>query len=141
MFVSYAHEDRKWCERLEAHLGWLVHSQQVCAFEDSQIGAGAEWPETIRQELAAADIIILIVSADFMASRYCTTVELREAMTKQGAGSARIVPIIADHCDWAALPISTLQALPQDERYDLKPLVDWPNPNVPIASIAASGGC
>lgn len=84
----------------------------------------------------AADPIVPIVSADFMGSACCRTVELRRAMERHGAGSARVVPIIADRCDFGALPVSRLQALPKAERQDLEPLADRRNENRPLAEFA-----
>ena len=125
IFVSYAHEDHEWKEDLLDHLGWLVNSGQVDAFSDEQIVAGDEWNPAIRRKLDGANIIVLLISAKFLRSRYCTQQELRIAMERHGAGAVTIVPIIVSECDWAALPISRLQCFPKDDRQDLKALKDW----------------
>lgn len=136
VFISYAHADHAICERLCMHLGGLEHGGRIAAFDDRDVRLGEEWDPRIKAELDAAQLIVLIVSADFMGSAYCQTVELRRAMERHGEGSARVVPIIADHCDFGALPISRLQALPKDEKQNLKPLADWRNKNKPLADIA-----
>ena len=56
VFLSYAHEDRAWCERLLDHLGWLRHSGQLHAFDDRQIKPGERWDPRIRRELEAAHL-------------------------------------------------------------------------------------
>ncbi len=136
VFISYAHEDRVWCERLQQHLGGLRHQGQLSVWADDQIMAGDEWDPEIRRELDEAAVIVLIVTPAFLGSKFCQTVELTRAMERHGEGSAKVISIIADHCHWTNLPISKLQARPQDENRNLKPLVDWPNANVPLAGIA-----
>jgi hypothetical protein len=136
VFISYAHEDRIWCERLQQHLGGLRHQGRLAVWADDQIMAGAEWDPAIRRELDEAAIIVLIVTPAFLGSAFCQTVELERAMQRHGDGSARVIPIIANHCHWTSLPISELQARPQNSDRDLVPLVDWPNPNLPLAAIA-----
>ena len=136
VFISYAHEDRVWCDRLQQHLGGLRHQGQLSVWADDQIMAGDEWDPEIRRELDEAAVIVLIVTPAFLGSRFCQTVELTRAMERHGEGSAKVISIIADHCHWTNLPISKLQARPQDENRNLKPLVDWPNANVPLAGIA-----
>lgn len=135
-FISYAHEDRAWCERLLQHLGALRHQGRLALWADDEIMAGEEWDRAIRRELDEAAIIVLIVTPAFLNSAFCQTVELKRAMERHGEGSARVIPIIADHCHWTSLPIKSLQARPQDENRNLKPLVDWPNANIPLADIA-----
>jgi hypothetical protein len=97
IFVSYAYEDRQWYMRLRAHLGWLEQSGAVAAFDDRQILVGDEWDQSIKRKLDEAEVIILIVTADFLASQYCATVELRRATERHGLGAATVMllPIIA----------------------------------------------
>src|SRR3954452_2558329 len=134
VFISYAHEDRAWCERLLDHLGWLRHSGPLAVFEDQQIKAGGDRDDRIRAELADASIVVPLISPSFVGSRYCSLDELLAALQ---AGK-RLVPVLVDHVDLAALPITAIQCLPKDERQDLKPLADWRNRNRALAAIAAA---
>jgi TIR domain-containing protein len=137
VFISYAHEDRRWCELLLDQLGALVNLGQIRAFDDSQIAVGTTWEPRIRQELESADIIVPIITAKFMRSKYCTAVELRRAMERFESGSVRVIPIVADHVDLGALPFQSLQMLPVDEQRNLKPLSDWKDDGArPLAEIA-----
>src|SRR3954454_18307420 len=119
VFLSYAHEERAWCDQLLNHLGWLRQTGQLAVFDDQQIKAGEGWDARIKGELEGADIVVPLVSPSFLGSRYCTVVELLGAQK----GRARVIPVVLDHVDFAALPLSELQALPKDERQHLKPLV------------------
>src|SRR3954452_7840309 len=137
VFLSYAHEDAAWRDKVLKHLGWLRNTNQLAVFDDRQIKPGAEWDATIKEQLESASIIILLISPDFVNSKYCGVVELLGALARVKAGDARVVPIICDHVDLGALPLAKHQCRPPDKRNDLKPLVDWKNPNVPLAAIAA----
>src|SRR4051812_40328423 len=134
VFISYAHEDRAWCEQLLDHLGWLRHSGQLVVFDDQQIKAGEKWDDRIRAELAGAAIVVPLISPSFIGSRYCAMDELLAALQ----GGKWLVPVLVEQVDLQALPITALQCLPKDERQDLKPLAAWPNPHPALAAIAAA---
>ncbi len=136
-FLSYAHEDHAWRDAVLKHIGWLSHSHQLDTFDDRELKPGELWDERIGRELERADIVIALISPDFVFSRYCSVDELLRAIQRQRDGSADLVPIVCDHVDLGALPLAAHQCLPQDEQNDLKPLVDWPNPNLPLAKCAA----
>ena len=136
-FLSYAHEDHAWRDRVLKHLGWLRNSGRLEHFDDRQLKPGEAWDARIQGELDEADLIIVLISPDFVGSAYCGLKELLVALERAERKAARIVPIVCDYVDLGALPIAHLQCVPQDEQQDLKPLVDWPNHNVPLAAIAA----
>ncbi|AMY09155.1 hypothetical protein LuPra_02368 [Luteitalea pratensis] len=139
VFISYAHEDRKWCTRLRDQLGALVNLGHIHLFDDGEIGAGEKWDDRIRQELEAADIIVLIVSDKFMASKYSTTIELQHAVEGHASRSVCVIPVVADHVDTDALPFHDLQFFPLDENRDLKPLAEWKEEvSRPLADVARS---
>ena len=125
VFISYAHEDRAWCERLLEHLGWLRHSGRLAVFDDQQINPGERWDDRIRSELAGASIVVPLISPSFVGSRYCAMDELLAALQ----GGKRLVPVLIEHVDLKALPLTAFQCLPKDERQDLKPLTAWSNPH------------
>jgi hypothetical protein len=71
--------------------------------------------------LNSARVILLLISADFLASPYCYDVEMKRALERHEAGEVRVIPIILRPCDWHASPFSKLQALPKDG----KPVTEW----------------
>jgi hypothetical protein len=125
VFISYRHANAHLLRDLSTSLGWLVNNSQIKTFDDRQILAGDDWDQVIKKELGEADIIILIVTADFMASSYCTQIELRHALERRAKDGTRIIPIIAEYCDWQALPIAGIAGLPKDDKNNLKPLNKW----------------
>ena len=62
-----------------------------------------------------------------MRSPYCTKVELRGALERRVKEGTRVIPIIAETCDWEAMPIFKIAALPKDKTNNLKPLNKWRN--------------
>ncbi|MBC7931670.1 MAG: tetratricopeptide repeat protein, partial [Rubrivivax sp.] len=101
---------------------------------DRRIVAGQEWDRQIDKHLESADIILLLVSPDFLASHYCYDIEVKRAMERHDAGEARVIPIILRHCDdWQSAPFGKLQAVPKDAR----PVTDWPDHDKAFADVAA----
>jgi hypothetical protein len=125
VFLSYRHANHSVRDEVRKHLGWLENSDKIRVFDDRDILAGDDWDARIKAELEQAQIIILIVTADFMHSPYCTKVELKNALERRASEGTRVIPIIAETCDWEAMPIFQIAALPKDKANNLKPLNKW----------------
>lgn len=128
LFYSYAHEDEPLRDELADHLKILERRGLVSAWHDRRIVPGQDWAGEIDRRLDAADLVLLLVSADFMASDYIHGVELRRAMERRSAEACEVVPILVrpldlDPDDADAFPFLRLQALPPD----LRPVTTWPN--------------
>ena len=74
-------------EKLEKQLAILRRRELIETWHDRRIGAGTEWAGAIARELEAADIILRLVSADFVASDYIYDIELKRAMERHEAGT------------------------------------------------------
>ena len=114
VFFSYAHEDKELRDDLATQLKMLERKQIISSWHDRKIGAGGEWAKEIDDRMKEADIILLLVSPDFIASDYCYDIELNMAMQRHEAGEARVVPVILRPCDWLDAPFGKLNALPED---------------------------
>ena len=115
-FVSYSHKDDLLRAELQTHLKLLSRIGLLQLWTDRRITAGVEWKGEIDENLERADLILLLVSADFMASDYCYDVEMQRALERHDAGAARVVSIIVRSVNWRASPLAKLQALPADGR-------------------------
>src|SRR6266446_760551 len=125
LFYSYAHEDEELRNQLDKHLSLLKRQGLIAGWHDRQISAGKEWAKEINTHLNTAHIILLLISADFLASNYCYSVEMERALERHEAGEARVIPIILRPVDWEHEPfLQKLQALPTDA----KPVITWPSP-------------
>ena len=123
VFFSYAHEDEGLRDKLASHLSRLKREGAIAAWHDREIRAGTEWEGEIRENLASADIILLLISADFLASDFIWKVELTQAIERHEDGNARIIPIILRPTDWQIDNLKKLQALPTNA----KPITTWDN--------------
>ncbi len=133
LFCSYAHEDKRWLQKLETHLSLLKRQGLVSLWHDRLIAPGADWAKTLDAHLETASVILLLVSADFLASDYCYGVEMKRALERQEAGEAQVVPILVRPVDWKGAPFAHLQVLP----IDAKPLASWRDEDRALADVAA----
>jgi len=132
LFISYCHRDEKLREQLDKHLSPLKGQKIIEAWHDRQIRAGDEWANQIDDNLNKADIILLLVSPDFVASPYCSDIELKQAVKRHENGEAIIVPVILEPCDWSWLPFAKFQAFPKDG----KAITTWGNQNEAFLDVA-----
>ena len=114
LFVSYSHADETLKLQLMKHLEPLRRSNLVEAWSDRKLTAGDEWKGAISNKLEKADIILLLVSIDFINSQYCYDLELDRALERHEEKSAVVIPVILRNCLWEHLPFAKLQALPKD---------------------------
>jgi hypothetical protein len=124
-FISYSHADEPDLDRLKKHLAMLRREEVMAAWFDQMITAGGDIDATISKHLDECDIFIPLVSADFLASRYCYEREMTRALELHEKAKLRIVPVIVGPCDWQASPLGKLKAVPKDG----KPVSEWTNPN------------
>lgn len=136
IFIAYSREDDKFRIRLEKHLSTLKRRDFINTWYDGKIEAGTEWKQEIDKNLNGADIILLLISADFIASDYCYEVEMKRAIERHSLGEAIVIPILLHNCDWEDTPFGKIQALPQNG----KPVTDkfWDNPENGLSRIAKS---
>jgi hypothetical protein len=123
VFFSYAHEDEAHRDALSTSLAMLRRLGRIREWHDRRITAGQQWRAQIMTELEAADVILLLVSPDFLASDFVWGEEVAVAMRRHQAGTARVVPIIIRPSNWQPAPFGSLQALPTDG----KPVTLWRN--------------
>jgi CheY-like chemotaxis protein len=128
LFYSYAHEDEPLRDELSGHLKILERRGLLASWHDREIRAGEDWHSRIDQALQMSDIVLLLVSTDFINSDYIFGNELKVAMQRHEAGMTTVVPIIVravniEAEDADAFPFLKLQGLPTD----LRPVTSWPN--------------
>lgn len=121
VFYSYSHKDEKLRKRLQTHLTPANKAGLIEDWHDRMITPGTEWKGEIDKRLNSADIILLLISPDFMASDYCTDVEVKRAMERNDEETALVIPVILRPCDWTKAPFGKLQALPTNG----KPAMKW----------------
>ncbi|MDZ8221529.1 toll/interleukin-1 receptor domain-containing protein [Nostoc sp. ChiVER01] len=123
IFFSYSHRDETLRDELEVHLAMLKRQGFIEMWHDRRITAGEEFDKAISKNLEEADIILLLVSSDFLASNYCYDIEMQRAMEKHEKGESYIIPIILRPCDWRSAPFGKLLVMPTDG----KPITKFPD--------------
>src|SRR2546421_787307 len=112
IFISYADPDKRLLERLEKHLALLQRQGFITLWHNRNIIAGTNRKSEIDAHLQKAEIILLLVSANFFASDRCYSFEMQKAMELHKRGSAHVIPIILSPVNWQEAPFSHLQVLP-----------------------------
>lgn len=123
VFFSYSHLDEDHRNQLEAHLATLRHEKRIESWHDRRLLAGSDFSSEIDQQINDADVILLLVSANFLNSTYCYSIEMERALERHRAGEARVIPVIVKPCDWESTPLGGLLATPRDG----KAITTWPN--------------
>lgn len=121
IFISYSHDDSAYERTLEVYLKPLRNAGKLSFFADNQIVAGAQLKEVILRELNRADIVIFLVSSNFLASDFIQDQEVPLAMRRYMEGKCCIFPVILRTCLWGEHPVSSFICYPKDA----KPIATW----------------
>jgi len=115
-FISYSHADIKIKNDLLKHFSPLRRLGLISDWHDGEIKPGDEWQKSIAGHLNSSQIILLLISSDFIASEFCYNKELNKAMERHSAKEAVVIPVIVRACMWHDLAFGKLQALPDEGR-------------------------
>jgi len=132
IFIAYSHDDRPYKDELKKFLRPLLNAGQVSVWDDYDIEAGKDWEAEIKKKLYSADIILLLVSPDSLASDYFYGKEVATSLERHERGEAVVVPVILRPCLWERTPISKLEALPAKA----KPVIQWPSRDEAFTDVA-----
>jgi hypothetical protein len=116
IFLSYSHRDEELRNELMDHLSLLERQGLIASWHDRKIIAGQNWDCEINKNLNKSHIIIFLISSSFIASKYCSDVEVCRAIERHTNMEAIVIPIILRHCDWQSAPFGHIQALPTDAK-------------------------
>jgi len=123
LFYSYSHKDESLRDQLEIHLASLQRLNHISSWHDRRILVGSPLEKTIDENLESAQVILLLISSDFIASDYCYEREMSRALEMHANREAYVLPVILRPCDWHELPFGKLLATPKDG----KAITLWPD--------------
>jgi len=132
VFFSYSHDDEQHRDQLEKHLALLKREGLIESWHDRRISAGNPIDREISRQLEEADVVLLLVSASFLSSEYCYSIEMRRAMERQAANEVTVIPVIVRPCDWKSALFGRLLAVPRDG----KAIATWTNYDEAYADVA-----
>lgn len=121
IFISYSHKDESLCKELLNHLSPLIRSGIINEWYDRKIIPGEDWDLIIKEELVSSDIVLFLVSSDFLSSDYIFENEIQTSLELKEKEEIEIVPIMLRTCDIGSTALKDLQGLPKD----FKPVVSW----------------
>ncbi len=132
VFYAYDEEDIQLQKKLRTHLSLLRRQGWISEWDTQEISLGTV-PEDVKSNyLNTAEIILLLVSADFIASDYCDSEAMGRIMERSAEGSAIVIPVLLRTCDWKDAPFGKLMAIPRPERFVDK----WANKDEAFQKIA-----
>lgn len=148
VFLSYSHQNVAWLKRLRTHLAGLRRSKEIESWDDRELLPGDLWDASIKKNLEEADVFILLLSADFIASEYIWNEELQAAFRHFRSRNAQIIPILFEPLDLGGLPgispgdatqsisISSFEIAPKTDQGQLLAVSLWDNAEEALAKIA-----
>ena len=116
VFLSYASQDEMWLQELEAHLSLFKNQGVISTWYNRLVVPGNHVSQEVEKHLEEASIILLLVSSDFLASKYYYNVEMELALKWEEMGQARVIPIIVRPVYWKDAPFGHLQPLPRNAK-------------------------
>jgi hypothetical protein len=125
-------------DELLKHLSPLKRLNLIADWHDRKIAPGDKFEEAISDNLEKADIIILLISIDFINSKYCYDIEMDTALERQADGNVTVIPVIARSCMWKSTRFAPFNALPTDGRA----IATWPDRDEALSIVCGrhSGG-
>lgn len=114
VFISYSHVDTDLKTDLLKHLRPLEREGLIEVWADHCIPAGDDLDKEILKKLKSSDMVLALISIDFINSKYCYEIEMESALEREVKGEIKIVPIILRSCLWRKSPLARLKALPTD---------------------------
>jgi hypothetical protein len=132
IFLSYSHKDEKWVRRLRTHLAPLMQSRDLVLWDDTRMMPGTEWKEEISERLSRADLVLMIVTPDYLASEFIANTELPAILSAAQQQGVKVAWMAVKETLFQETPISAFQALNDPS----KPLSSMRNLDRELVSIA-----
>ena len=120
IFISYAHKDAPYLEELQTFLKPYARNKSVSVWTDKDILPGDKWDQLIKKKLSESEIMLFLVSQDFIASDYINNIEIKNALE---SNRLIIIPIIVRPVEMSQLVLNSFQVLPSGA----KPISKWDN--------------
>jgi len=136
VFFSYSHKDERYKDELLAHLSPLIRRGFIDSWDDRKTSAGDEWEKEILQHFDQADVILCLLSANFIHSDYCFNVEVQRARKRREAEGIKVIPILLKAFNWQETEFHKLQIIPRDN----KAILSRSNRNKAFADVAMEIG-
>lgn len=116
VFISYSHKDQSWKDQLLSHLSVSLDPDALEAWDDTRIPAGSAWEEELQRAMSEARIAILLISANYLSSKFVREVEVPALLDRSEHGMP-VLPILVRPCAWKTVDwLQSKELLPGDNR-------------------------
>ncbi|MBX2990345.1 MAG: toll/interleukin-1 receptor domain-containing protein [Bacteroidetes bacterium] len=124
VFISYSHKDKQWLERLQRTLKPFLRNNPISVWDDTKIHAGEQWKEEIEKELNKADIAVMLVSQNFLASDFVTGQEIPQLLKAAKSRGMKIIWVPISYCMFGETELPAYQAT-HDPQEPLESMTKW----------------
>jgi hypothetical protein len=115
VFISYSHKDENWKNLLQPHLKLLQQAGRISIWDDRQIDAGGIWFNNIKEAMARSAVAVCLISADYLASDFCTKEEIPYLLQRREKEGMIIIPVLIHSCLWEVFDwLKNTQMFPRD---------------------------
>lgn len=114
--IDHAAEDDRHCAELCKQLTPLVRAERISLWSSLNVEPGSDWESERTQHIEHAEMVLLLISPDYLNSGSCLTIALDRLLIRQRGGQALIVPVLVRPAVWQAMPFGRLAPLPADGR-------------------------
>lgn len=125
VFFCYAPQDEELCKGLEAHLSLLVRQGYLTSYASRRVGVGMDRRAEIDRQMDRADVILLLVSADFLASDQLYDMELRRALERRAKRTEDVLGVLLRPCDWKHGDLASIDMVPRAADGTVVPVTAW----------------
>ena len=109
IFISYSHNDQEFVDRFLVHLKPLEKLYSIISWSDGKIRPGKKWKDEIESKLESADAVIVLLSADFLASEFVMEFEYPKMLAKAEENGALLIVVLASPCEYRGFEIGDYQ--------------------------------
>lgn len=116
-FISYSHDDMRFKNSLLKHLESINKLFNIDFWHDGEINAGGHINDDVIYALNISDIIILLISENYISSNFCYNIEMERAFQRERNNECIIVPVLLKNTSLnEAMPFYNLKTLPTDRK-------------------------
>lgn len=123
IFIGSAQADATHVDTLKKHLKLYERQNLIQIWDESMIIPGEIRNSKIEQELHAAEIILLLFSADLLAEDFIWGTEMNKILEKVKRKEVHLIPILLRSSTFADTPFAAYAAVPDRE----KPISNYSN--------------
>src|SRR4051812_28673940 len=138
IFISYAHKDRQYLDKVLTHLEPSRMQDQVCAWSDKDIEPGSNWAHEMEFSTINAKVFLLLISKHYLSSKYIRESELPRLLSEKQSYGRPIIPILLSPCLYEMAVFYYPHSVVGPEKFELSTTQFFNDPNRPLSVLSAN---